>query len=78
MEFSASPYITLPRFHEDKYREEVLAEFLATKLYPNMATEFEQVSSASDQKAGHDVRIQFDWLSETVIADEKPRIVIDG
>lgn len=61
----------MPRFHEDKYREEVLAEFLATELYPRIATEFEQVSSASDQKAGHDARIQFDWRSETVVADEK-------
>lgn len=61
----------MPRFHEDKYREAVLGEFLETRLYPHVATDFERVSTARDQKAGHDVVVKFDWLSETVVADEK-------
>ena len=61
----------MPRFEEDKYREEVLGTFLEKELYSSIATDFERVSAAEKQKVGHDVRILFDWLDEPVIADEK-------
>ncbi|MBV0926232.1 hypothetical protein KTS45_18655 [Halomicroarcula limicola] len=61
----------MPRFNEDKYREEVLAEFLESEFYPNVATYSERVSSAEKQKAGHDAKVEFDWLSDPVIVDEK-------
>jgi hypothetical protein len=61
----------MSRFKKDKYREEVLGEFLETRLYPNIATRFERVSTTERQKLGHDVIITFDWLAESVVADEK-------
>jgi hypothetical protein len=61
----------MPRYEEDKYREEVLNDFLTTELYPNIATEFEGVSDAAAQKEGTDLHIQFKWDTDTVIADEK-------
>lgn len=61
----------MPRFEEDKYREEVLSVFLDTELYPKVSRDFERTSSKSEQKTGHDVTISFNWLSEPVITDEK-------
>lgn len=61
----------MPRFDEDLHREEVLAAFLDENLYPEITTNVERISDTRKQNAGHDVRVAFEWLDESVIADEK-------
>lgn len=61
----------MPRFNEDKYREEVLAEFLHANFYPRVASEYSKVSSIKKQQRGHDALINFNWNNKEAIVDEK-------
>lgn len=61
----------MPRFEEDKHREEVLNEFLVEEFYPRVATSHEPVTSQSEQERGHDVRATFNWTDGPVVLDEK-------
>lgn len=62
---------TTSNFEFDSRRERVLAEFLDAGFYPHAARSWAHSSDKERQQAGEDSVVEFKWLSESKIVDEK-------